>query len=138
MAQPPKWYLPVTIIALLWNLMGCAAYVMDMTMSPEAIAALPEAQRAMLAARPAWAVAAYATAVWAGAAGSLGLVLRKTWAMPLLLASLVALVLQDVALFGMSGVTPDAAVVVLQSLVMLIAIGLVLLGRKAASHNWIT
>lgn len=137
MAQPPKWYLPVTIIALLWNLMGCAAYVMDMMMSPEAIAALPEAQRAMLEARPAWAVAAYATAVWAGAGGSLGLVLRKTWAMPLLLASLVALVLQDIGIFGMSGVSPDPTAVVLQSLVMLIAIGLVLLGRKAASHNWI-
>ena len=137
MTQPPKWYLPVTIIALLWNLMGCAAYVMDMMMSPAAIAALPEAQRAMYEARPAWAVAAYATAVWAGAAGSLGLVLRKTWAMPLLLASLVALVIQDIGLFGMSGASADATAVVLQAMVMLIAIGLVLLGRKAAAHDWI-
>jgi hypothetical protein len=135
--QPPKWYMPVTIIALLWNLMGCAAYVMDMTMSPEAVAALTDAQRAMYEARPAWAVAAYATAVWAGAAGSLGLVLRKTWAMPLLLLSLVALVVQDVALFGMSGATADSTAVVLQSMVMIIAIGLVLLARKAASHHWI-
>lgn len=137
MTQPPKWYLPVTIIALLWNLMGCAAYVMDMMMSPEAIAALPEAQRAMYDARPAWAVAAYATAVWAGAAGSLGLVLRKTWAMPLLLASLVALVIQDIGIFGMSGASADSTAVVLQAMVMLIAIGLVLLGRKAAAHDWI-
>lgn len=138
MTQPPKWYLPVTILALLWNLMGCAAYVMDMMMSPEAIAALPEAQRAMYEARPAWAVAAYATAVWAGAAGSLGLVLKKTWAMPLLLASLVALVIQDIGLFGMSGAAADSTAIVLQSMVMLIAIGLVLLGRKAASHGWIS
>jgi hypothetical protein len=91
----------------------------------------------MYEARPAWAVAAYATAVWAGAAGSLGLVLRKTWAMPLLLLSLVALVVQDVALFGMSGATADSTAVVLQSMVMIIAIGLVLLARKAASHHWI-
>lgn len=138
MTQPPKWYLPVTILALLWNLMGCAAYLMDMTISPEAVAALPAAQRAMYEARPAWAVAAYATAVWAGAGGSLGLVLKKRWATPLLLASLVALVVQDIALFGISGAAADSTAVVLQSLVMLIAIGLVLLARKATSHTWIT
>ncbi len=138
MTQPPKWYLPVSIIALLWNLMGCAAYLMDMMMTPEAVAALPEAQRAMYDARPVWAVAAYATAVWAGAGGSLGLVLKKRWATPLLLASLVALVVQDFALFGMSGAAANSTAVILQSLVMLIAIGLVLLARKATSHNWIT
>ena len=138
MTQPPKWYLPVTIIALLWNLMGCAAYLMDMMMTAGAVAALPEARRAMYEARPAWAVAAYATAVWAGAGGSLGLLLKKRWATPLLLASLVALVVQDLALFGMSGAAADSTAVVLQSLVMLIAIGLVLLARKAASLNWIS
>ena len=29
MSQAPKWYLPVTILALLWNLAGCAAYALN-------------------------------------------------------------------------------------------------------------
>jgi hypothetical protein len=33
MSQAPKWFLPVVIVALLWNLMGCAAYLSDAMLS---------------------------------------------------------------------------------------------------------
>jgi hypothetical protein len=59
--------------------------------------------------------------------------------MPLLVASLAGVVVQDVGLFVLSAramqVAPTA--VVLQGLVLLIAIGLVLLARKASSRGWI-
>ncbi|MBA4070766.1 MAG: hypothetical protein C0497_02875 [Gemmatimonas sp.] len=138
MAQAPKWFRPVGIVALLWNLLGCAAYLADVMMTPEAVAQLTAAQQAMYAARPSWAVAATAVAVWFGAAGSLGLLLRKRWATPLFITSLAALIVQDVWLFLLSGVAQvDPVAVVLQALVLLIAIGLVLLGRKAAAQGWI-
>ena len=54
--------------------------------------------------RPSWAVAATAIAVWFGAAGCVGLLLRKRWATPLFITSLAALVVQNVWLFLMSGV----------------------------------
>ena len=135
-AQAPKWFRPVGIAALLWNLLGCAAYLADVMMRPEAVAHLTAAQQAMYAARPSWAVAATAIAVWFGAAGCVGLLLRKRWATLLFITSLVALVVQNVWLFLMSGVAQvDPVAVVLQACVLVIAIGLVLLGRKATAQG---
>lgn len=139
MDTAPKWYLPAAIAALLWNLLGCYEYLSDVTLTPEDIAKMSAAQQAMYAARPAWAVAVFAIAVWGGALGCLGLVLRKRWAQPLLIASLVAVILQDVALFLMAGAATQAgpAVFVLQGLVLVVAIALVMLGRKAIARGWI-
>jgi len=140
MNATPKWYLPVTILALAWNLVGCFAYWSDVTLTPDDLAKLPAAQQALYAARPAWSVGATAIAVWAGALGCLGLVLRRRWATAPLVASLAALVVQDVYLFLMS----DAAalvgpvVYVLQGLVLAIAVGLVWLARTATARGWLT
>ena len=139
MNPAPKWYLPVAILALLWNLLGCAAYLGDVMLTPDDIAKMSPAQQALYAARPAWAVSATAIAVWGGAAGCLGLVLRKRWALPLLLLSLAGVIVQDVALFVLSSAAAQAGTVayVLQGLVLAIAIGLVLLARKAIARGWI-
>ena len=139
MAAQPKWYTPVTIIALIWNLLGCMAYLSDVMMKPEDIAQLTTAQQTLYSQRTAWAVAATAVAVWFGAAGSLGLILRKRWAMPLLVASLIGLIVQDFGLFVMTDASTLAGPVafVLQGLVLLIAIGLVMLARTALSRGWI-
>lgn len=139
MNPAPKWYLPVAILALLWNLLGCAAYLGDVMLTPDDIAKMSPAQQALYAARPAWAVSATAIAVWGGAAGCLGLVLRKRWALPLLVLSLAGVIVQDVALFVVSSAAAQAGTVayVLQGLVLAIAIGLVLLARKAIARGWI-
>ena len=36
----PRWFRPVAIVALIWNLLGCFAYLSDVTMKPEDIAKL--------------------------------------------------------------------------------------------------
>ena len=137
MEQAPKWFMPVAIAALLWNLIGCAAYLGDVMLTPEDVAKLTAAQQAMYAARPAWSVGATAVAVWGGAAGCVGLILRKGWALPLFIASLAALVVQDASLFMLSGAAADPTALVLQGLVLLIAVGLVLLTRRALARGWI-
>lgn len=138
MNPAPKWFVPVAIVALLWNLIGCAAYLQDVMLTPDDIAKMTADQQALYAARPGWSVAATAVAVWAGALGSLGLILRRRWATPLLIASLAGVILQDVSLFAMSGTAavPSAAYV-LQGLVLAIAIGLVLLARRATARGWL-
>ena len=137
MEKAPKWYLPVSILALLWNLLGCAAYLSDVMLTPEDIAAMDATQRALYESRPAWAVAATAVAVWAGAAGSLGLILRKRWSALLLELSLAGVIVQDIGLFVLSGVDAGTAVMAMQGMVLLIAIGLVVLSRKAIARRWI-
>lgn len=140
MTQTPKWYMPVTVLALLWNLIGCAAYLSDVMMTPEAVAQLPADQQALYAARPAWAVAAYAIAVWGGALGSLGLVLKKRWASLPLMASVAGLVVQDLALFVLSPAASSVSPVayVLQGLVFLIALALVRLAGTASARGWLS
>jgi len=139
MTAVPKWYLPVAVLALFWNLIGCAAYLSDVTLTPEAIAAMTPAQQAMYASRPSWAVAATATAVWGGALGCLGLILRRRWALPLLMASAWAVVVQDLAIFVLTdaGRQAGAAAYVLQALVLVIAVALVRMARKASTSGWL-
>lgn len=138
MTHPPKWYRPVAVIALIWNLLGCAAYLSDVTLKPEDIAKMTTEQQALYAARPAWAVGATATAVWGGALGCLGLILRKRWSTPLLVASMAGLIVQDIGLFGMTNVVAVSgpAVLVIQGMVFAIAVALLLLARKAAASGW--
>jgi hypothetical protein len=140
MTTPPKWYRPVAITALIWNLLGCAAYLSDVMMSPEAAAALSPEQQALYASRTLWAVSATAIAVWAGALGSLGLVVRRRWATPVLMLSLAGVVVQDIGLFVVTnGAAAGGAVALtLQGLVLVVAIGLVFLGRTAAARAWVS
>lgn len=139
MEQVPKWFRPVAVVALLWNLLGCAAYLADVMLSPEDIAKLTAAQQAMYASRPAWSIAATAIAVWIGAAGSVGLIMRKRWATPMLLASLAGVIVQDASIFLLKGASPiEPTALVLQGLVLATAIGLVVLSRKATAQGWST
>lgn len=83
------WFKPAAIASVLFMLVGCAGYVMDVTADP---GSLELDQRALAEARPTWQVAAYAIAVWVGLAGSVLLVMRRKLAEPLLLVSLIACV----------------------------------------------
>ncbi len=139
MTTPPKWFTPVAVFALLWNLLGCVAYLSDVMLTPEDVAKMTAAQQAMYAARPAWAVGATALAVWGGAAGCLGLILKKRWANPLLAISLAGCIVQDIALFVLSPAAGQAGatVMILQGLVLVIAIALVMFGRNAVKQGWV-
>ena len=138
-SKAPKWFGIVAIVALLWNLLGVMAYVMQVTMSPEALAALPEDQRLLQDMTPAWATGAFAVAVFGGALGSLALILKKSWAMPILMLSLMGVVVQmfhslfmsnSFAVFGPGGM-------VMPVMVMAVALYLVFLATQAKNKGWI-
>ena len=61
-SKAPKWFMVVAAVLLVWNLMGVMAYIMQVTMSPEVFAALPEAERQLYENTPTWATAASNTA----------------------------------------------------------------------------
>lgn len=90
----PKWFKPVVIIALLWNLIGVINFFIQVNLSEEAIAALPEAEQALMNSTPLWSLVAFAIGVFGGAIGSLGLLIQKKWAFYPLLLSLVGVVAQ--------------------------------------------
>lgn len=138
MQTVPTWFKVVSVVALLWNLLGCAAFAADMMVTPEAVAAMPPEHQALYA-RPMWSVAGTGIAVLGGALGCLGLLLRRRWALGLFIASLVGIVLQDIGLF----VIVDGArlagpvVVAMQALVFVVGVALVLLARKGIARGWL-
>lgn len=82
-----RWYLPAAIASLLFMLLGCAVFLLDVSADP---ATMPLDQRAAHDAQPLWLTLVYGAAVWAGALGALLLILRRRIAERLLLVSLVA------------------------------------------------
>jgi hypothetical protein len=117
----------IALVALLWNLIGLMAFVMQVTMSPEQVAALPPAERTVHEAAPAWITAAFALAVGGGVLGSIGLLLRQQWATWAFAVSLGALVVQIAGgyLFTPAWRATGAAGLVMP--VLLLVIGVLLL-----------
>ena len=84
----------ISSIAFLWNLIGVATYLMTVTITPEALAEMPEAESALYTDTPTWITSIFALAVFTGLAGSILLLLRKKLAYPIFILSLVAIVIQ--------------------------------------------
>lgn len=84
----------IGIIALLWNLMGVAAYLMQAYMTEEDLLALPLEEQALYADIPAWVTGAYALAVFGGALGCILLLLRKKLATFVFMISFVSILAQ--------------------------------------------
>lgn len=82
-------------IFFLWNFTGLAIYYQQMTMSAEVLASFGPVKAAFIAGTPAWANAAYATAVTAGFIASILLMLRKSWALPAFIVSFACVLIQD-------------------------------------------
>ena len=139
MNKAPKWFFGIALVALLWNLLGCMAFFADLQLSPQDVAKLTPAEQTLYNARAAWAVAASALAVFGGAAGCVGLLLRKRWAFVLLSLSLVGVLVQDFGLFVLvnGAALAGTVAVVLQSIVLAIAVGLVWLSRLANARGWL-
>jgi hypothetical protein len=136
----PAWFPVVASLLLLWNLFGIAMFFLQYTMTPEALARLPEDQRTLFESMPGWLWVVYAVAVLSGALGALMLLLRKRAAVPLFWVSLLAVLVQ----FGYT-LLPGRAVEVLgpaQALPMpltIIAVAAlqVWVARRALARGWI-
>jgi hypothetical protein len=137
-SKVPVWYWVAAVCALLFECLGCFFYLAEVRLTPEQIALLPLDQAAMLSARPAWYYAAFAVAVWVGLAGTVGLLLRKTWAAPALLISLVAVIVQFSAVLivpAMRNVSSDELLGPI--VVALVCYGIFMLGRLAKRRGWL-
>ena len=75
--KPTTSYWIISVLALLWNLMGVAVYLGQALMTDDMKAMLPEDQLAIIENTPAWATAAFAIAVWFGLLACILLLARK-------------------------------------------------------------
>lgn len=117
----------VSVVALLWNLLGLLAFVAQVTMSDESISALPEDQQEIYRNLPSWIYIFFGIAVFGGVLGSILLLARTKLAIPVLALSLLGVVVQYGHMFFMTN-TPSvmgAAAMVLPVLVVIVSIALV-------------
>ena len=80
----------ISAIALIWNALGIVNYFVQM--DPAVISAFRESEQAIIIGRPAWATGAFGIAVFGGATGSVLLLLRKSAASYLFIASLIGVI----------------------------------------------
>ena len=139
MTKPPTWFYVVAVIIILWECIGCYAYVSQVSMSATDMAQLPIAQQEIWKMVPAWVTSAYALAVWVGLAGGIALLLRLKISRSLFIVSLIAVVVQFGWIFAatpiLTTVGPTAAV--FPAFIVAVAAMAVWFSAKAAGHGWL-
>lgn len=135
----PSWYWVVAVLAVVWNAMGVMAYLAQVNMTPEAMAALPEAQRLVFETTPAWANGAFAVAVFGGVLGSLLLLIRKKLATPVFIISLIAILVQMYHAFVMANSFEvfGPGGLIMPIMVVVFGIGLIGLSMMATKKAWL-
>jgi hypothetical protein len=136
----PAWFWIVAVLALCWELMGVTAYLMQVTMTQAEIDAYPQAQRELFAATPPWVFGAFAIAVFGGLAAAIGLLMRRKWALPLFVVSLLGAVLQFSWVFfaARAHETIGPSAVPFPLTIIAIGIALVWFSRFAARRGWLS
>ena len=137
--QRPMWFLLVAALALLWNVLGLYSFYVHFTAGPEIIETWPQAQQQIAAAMPRWIFVPFAIATLGGVIGSLGLLLGRRWAEPVLLLSLLGILVQFGATYALTptwALTGSAGAGLPFGIAM---IGLLLwsFARKAAGRGWL-
>lgn len=130
----------VAILALIWNLIGVAMFFMQITLSPEQVAAMPADDQQIFNSLPQWLYIVFAVAVFGGLLGAIGLLIRKRWAVTMFFVSLLAILAQTI---GMVTSTPAWALkggssLVMPGILIIIAIFFWLYSQKAAVRGWLS
>jgi hypothetical protein len=138
-SRPPTWFWIVAALGLLWEGFGVAQYLMHVGVLPNNME-MSEAERSLMQRSPMWVTGLFAIAVFSGALGALGLLLRQSWARLLLLLSLVAVILQ----FGGWLLATDAIAVIgptvfiMPAIIVAVAILLYWLANTGARRGWLS
>jgi hypothetical protein len=94
MKKPSIGFWVIAALFLLWNAFGCYLYLAEVTMTDaQYVEVYGEAKAAARDFYPAWAMAAFAVAVWGGLLGAVLLLLRRGLSVSLFALSLVAAVI---------------------------------------------
>lgn len=135
----PRSFWIIGGIALVWNLLGVMAYLVQAYMPEEALAALPPAERALYENVPSWAVGAFAVAVFGGTLGCALLLLRKRLATPVLILSLLGVLVQMFHVFFLANTieVKGATSVIMPLMVIGIGVGLIVYARNATQIGWL-
>jgi hypothetical protein len=135
----PLWYWVIAALALLWNLLGCAAFAMEVFAQEAMMQSMTEDQKEWARSIPRWIYFVYALAVTTGVAGSIGLLMRHGWTVALFAICLAAVLVQMFYTMilggGMQVMGPSG--LVMPSLVIVFAAALLWFSWFARSRSWL-
>ena len=123
-------------VALIWNVMGVINFFVQM--NADALASFPESHRAIVEGRPAWATGGFAIAVFGGALGCLLLLLRKSVAYYLFIASLVGVIVTMTHTLGVGidfGLGEILGIILMP---LVVAAFLIWYSKQAESKGWMS
>ncbi len=125
-------------VALIWNVMGVINFFVQM--NADALAAFSETARALVEGRPAWATGGFAIAVFGGALGCLLLLLRKSAAYNLFIASLLGVIVTMIHTLGIASSTINFSpfeILMMILMPLVVAAFLIWYSKQVESKGWI-
>ena len=125
-------------VTLIWNVMGVMNFFVQM--NTDTLASFPESHRAIIEGRPAWATAGFALAVFGGVLGCLLLLLKKSAAYYLFLASFLGVIVAMTHTLGIADLTIDFSpfeILMMILMPLVVAAFLIWYARQAKSKAWI-
>lgn len=137
--KPNTGFWIIAVLALIWNIMGVFQYLSSTLMKDEMMELMTEDQLALMDSLPSWYTAAFAIAVFSGLLGCLLLLMRRKWAVPVFLVSLLAVLVQ----MGYWLLATDAMevygtqAVIMPLIVIIVAIFLYFYSKGASQKNWL-
>ena len=136
----PRSFYVVGVVALVWNLIGMATYVNQVTMNAATLAAMPVEQQGLYDNIPVWVTSAYAIAVTAGVLSSALLLMRSGWAVVGFTISLLGACLQMLHSLLMTDAIAILGPSVVIGPILIIAAGVALLyySRKVGQRGWLS
>jgi hypothetical protein len=140
MSKPNLSFWIISVLSLIWNLMGVNQYIQQAHRTDSFKAMYTEAQLVTISNTPTWAVAAFAIAVFCGALGCALLLLRKKWSQVFLLLSVVGVVVQmyyNLFIIKSPSIYGPGAIV-MTIMILVVALFLYWYSKFAEKRNWIS
>ena len=137
-AAAPRWLLWVSILLIVWNAIGVAMFAATMMRTPADMAALPQDQQLLWAQMPMWGIIGFAVGTIGGLIAAIGIFMKKKWAVPLAVLSVIDVVANFTPTFAMSkGVDVwQAQFYAFPIIIMVLALLQLWLARKSNASGW--
>ncbi|PCJ36269.1 MAG: hypothetical protein COA75_08560 [Cellvibrionales bacterium] len=137
--SPSILFWVISIIAFLWYLMDMSAFFMRIFISEEALLAMSDNHRQQIQDTPLWVNCVFAFEVFGGTLGSVGLLLRKKWALALFVISLLGVLAQTTYIYFLSNSVALMGwmAIVMPLVAIAIGAGLIIHAKSSVSKGWL-
>ncbi len=135
----PTSFWVISVIGLLWNLMGVGAWYDQITMDATRIAAMPEAEQVLFNTLPTWVNVVFGISVITGALGCIALLMKKKFATPLFIISMIAAIAQMVHSFLLSNALEvyGGAAAIFPAIILVIGFYLIWYAKSGEKKGWL-